>query len=163
MMSNKLRGWVLWVAALAAAVTMCVTWQRNTPRTESLQVLTRFSAALQSGDNAALLDAVVIPKALAARTPTEQTEFVRRSMSGEVSAEGLAMLRKRGQFGPVLEVFPQEATNWAAQAGVKPEDCVAFKLERNSLRAEAVLVREPPLRSGRANPPFRIVRCNNVK
>ena len=46
---------------------------------------------------------------------------------------------KEGLFGPLQEMFPQEAAAWAAQAGVKVEDCVAFKLEQNGLRAEVVL------------------------
>ena len=58
-------------------------------------------------------------------------------------------------FGGLSDVFPIEAAGWAEQAGVKPADCLGFKLERNGIRAEVVLVRE--------GASYRVVRCNNVK
>lgn len=68
---------------------------------------------------------------------------------------GLAVLQREGEFGTLSDLFPAEASTWAEQAGVKPEDCVAFKLDNNGSRSEVVLVRN--------NENFHIVRCNNVK
>jgi len=76
------------------------------------------------------------------------------------------VLKRDGAFGPLANLFPAEAETWAKQAGVKPEDCVAFKLERNGLRAEVVLVRTPdsPLVPRPSSlPGYRILRCNNIK
>jgi hypothetical protein len=85
----------------------------------------------------------------------EQTEFLTKALRDEISPEGLAVLRREGKFGALTDLFPQEAKTWAAQAGVKPEDCVAFRMERDNIRAEVVLVREGEV--------YRVVRCNNVK
>ena len=65
------------------------------------------------------------------------------------------MLQREGSFGLLRTLFPAEAEKWAKQAGVKPEDCVAFKMERTGVRAEVVLLREGQT--------LRVVRCNNVK
>jgi hypothetical protein len=92
--------------------------------------------------------------------PHEQTEFITKALRDELSAEGLEALRKGAQFGPLKELFPAEADAWASQAGVKAEDCVGLRMERNGIRAEVVLVRSP---NHESRPPFRIVRCNNVK
>ena len=62
-------------------------------------------------------------------------------------------------------MFPAEAEGWARQAGVNPDDCVAFKLDRNGLRAEVVLLKPSTLgsQSSTPEPSHRIVRVNNVK
>jgi len=120
-----------------------------------MQCLRSIAAALNAGTADDLLQTVVLPAAVSGRTSAEQTEFLSKALRDEISAEGLAVLRREGKFGPLQELFPQEAATWAAQAGVKPEDCVAFRMERDSIRAEVVLVRE-----GNTH---RVVRCNNVK
>ena len=51
--------------------------------------------------------------------------------------------------------FPGEGGKWAEAFGVDPSDCVAFRAEKNGLRAELVLVK--------TNGFTRILRCNNVK
>lgn len=79
--------------------------------------------------------------AWASRTRAEQIEFISKALRDELSREGLVVLKKEGRFGSLNELFPAEADVWAVQAGVKPEDCVAFRMERNGLRAEVVLVR----------------------
>jgi hypothetical protein len=104
--------------------------------------------------------------ALQSRTPSEQLEFITKALSDEVSLEGLAVLKKEGRFGALKEVFPVEADGWVAQAGVKLEDYVAFRLERNGLRTEVVLActsDSPPATHHSPRHTYRIVRCNNVK
>ena len=81
-------------------------------------------------------------------------EFLRKALQGEISSEGIVALKKDGEFGPLSRVFPKEAAGWANQAGVKAEDCVAFKLERNGQRSEVVLWKQGIT--------FLVLRCNNV-
>ncbi len=57
-------------------------------------------------------------------------EFLTKALRDEISAEGIGALKKDGAFGPLRKMFPTEAETWANQAGVKAEDCVAFKMER---------------------------------
>ena len=96
-----------------------------------------------------------MPEALRSRTTSEQLEFIRKSLHDEISLEGFDVLKKHASYGPLKQLFPAEAAAWAKQAGVNPDDCVAFKLEQNGLKSEVVLVLE--------NQSLKIVRCNNVK
>ena len=112
----------------------------------------------------------MLPRALEGRAPWEQAEFIRKSLRDEVSAEGVEALRKHGAYGPLQQLFPAEAEAWAKQAGVKAEDCVAFKLERHGQLCEVVLIRgggslksEVGGQKSETSDGFRIVRCNNVK
>lgn len=130
-------------------------YRSGEPRRQAVQTLSVLNASLQSNDVEKLLQSIALPAALSDRTPAEQTEFLTKALRDEISAEGLDALRRKGQFGALSHLFADEASAWAEQAGVKPEDCVAFRMERNSIRAEAVLVREGET--------YRVVRCNNVK
>lgn len=153
----KIRFYVLAVglAAFALALFLWHNWKKDEPRRHSFQAVQTFAAALNSGDADALLQTVVLPAAVSGRTSAEQTEFLTKALRDEISPEGLAVLRRQGKFGALTDLFPVEAKTWAEQAGVKPEDCVAFRMERDNIRAEVVLVREGET--------YRIARCNNVK
>lgn len=96
-----------------------------------------------------------MPQVITGQTSAEQTQFLSKALHDEVSPEGIRDLGKYAIFGPLNEVFPQEGSHWATLAGVRPEDCVAFKMEHAGVRAEVVLISD-----GHG---FRIVRCNNVK
>jgi len=110
-----------------------------------------------------LLDRLVLPSALASKTPAEQSEFIRKALRDELSPDGIALLKKRARFGPLLELFPHEATNWAAQAGVEVTNCVAFRLDRpDGLRAEVVLVTQSAIRNPQSATEYRLLRVNNV-
>ena len=168
---------LLLVAALAVGLGGLVwygLWQKGSPRRASLAALEQFDSNLRSGSVVALLDQIALPSALAARTPAEQAEFITKALRDEISPEGLALLKRDGRFGPLTNLFPAEAQSWAARAAVKPEDCVAFRLDRtNAPRAEVVLVRvpdsppatgQPPLAPRSSSlPPYRLVRVNNVR
>lgn len=153
----KTRFYVLAVglAASGLGVLLWYSWKNDEPRRHSFQAVHTFATALNSGNADALLQTVVLPAAVSGRTSAEQAEFLTKALRDEISPEGLVVLRREGKFGPLQELFPQEAATWAEQAGVKPEDCVAFRMERDSIRAEVVLVREDEA--------YRVVRCNNVK
>ena len=130
------RAFGLFVLLIIAAGGAWLWWKAGATRRASVQTLQRFNAALTTGNSADLLNAVVMPAAIQGRTGAEQTEFLTKALRDEISPEGLAVLQRDGAFGPLTNIFPAEAQGWAGQAGVKPEDCVAFKLERNGLRAE---------------------------
>jgi hypothetical protein len=130
-------------------------WRNDAPRRYSFKALDNFCIALNSGNADALLQTVVQPSAVQNRTAAEQAEFLVKALQDEISPEGLAALKREGQFGALKAVFPDEATKWSQQAGVNVDDCVAFKMERGGIRAEVVLLREGQT--------YRVVRCNNVK
>jgi len=146
--------------ALVGGMQSWIGWQRGAPRRPSLDLLHRLDQRLNAASHEDLLSLLALPVGLQSRTPQEQTEFVSKALAGEISSEGLAVLRRDGQFGPLKDVFPQEAEKWAGQAGVKPDDCVAFRFERNGARAEVVLVKRPEAPNTPAA--FRIIRCNDV-
>ena len=143
-------------AVVLSAFTACFLWLRkhDEPRRDSLQALQNLGTAVQANPSA-ILDDIVLPRTLASRTHAERTEFLVKVLRGEISEAGIAALRRHGSFGPLTKLFPNEAESWTKQAGVNPDNCVAFKMERAGVRAEVVLVRE-----GEA---YRVVRCNNVK
>lgn len=140
-------------------------WVHDAPRRQSLDSLTRLDAGLHSANRTDLLQLLVIPAAVQGRTKSEQSEFLVKALTDEISPEGLAVLRKHGDYGPLRKLFPAEAEAWAKSAGVIADDCVAFKLERNGLRAEVILLN--PSRSKAhpsASPPtYRVVRINNLR
>ena len=123
--------------------------------------LQHLDAALRGGSPTALADVLILPTALQGRTEPEQTEFLRKALADEISPEGLAVLQRDGAFGALTNLFPNEGVAWANQAGVNLGDCMAFKLERNGVRAEVVLARDAT--ASDPSKSFRVVRCNNVK
>ena len=142
---------------LVVVVSVVVSPRRKDgqPRRLAIQTLGGLDTAIRTGNSADLLNAICIPAAIQGRTAPEQAQFLSKALADEISSEGLAVLQREGSFGLLRTLFPAEAEKWAKQAGVKPEDCVAFKMERTGVRAEVVLLRE-----GRT---LRVVRCNNVK
>ncbi|MBE0543657.1 MAG: hypothetical protein IH623_20115 [Verrucomicrobia bacterium] len=154
-------------ALLVIALLVAVLSRRmqDAPRRESLAALTRLEMALHSGSRVELAGLLVMPTAIRDHTAPEQSEFLAKALNDEISPEGLAVLKQQGDYGPLKKLFPAEAEAWATQAGVHPDDCVAFKLDRNGLRAEVVLDKPSILNSATttAKPGYRIVRVNNVK
>ena len=130
-------------------------YRGDAPRREALSVMAEVERAIASSHAEKTLPLLALPSSAAAKSPEEKTRWIADVLRDEVSAEGLAEIRRHARFGPLAEVFPAEAQRWADTAGVPVEDCVAFRMERDNIRAEVVLHKSP---SG-----FRIVRCNNVK
>jgi len=153
------RGLIFWLGllfVLGAGGLSLLLLKHNEPKRISLVALDRLDAALKSQDSNKLLDSLVIPKALVGKTPAEQSEFIRKVLRDEITAEGIAELKKNAQFGPLKSMFPEDADRWAGQAGVAADQCVAFRLDRtNGFRAEAVLYQ--------GGDQLRIVRLNNVR
>jgi hypothetical protein len=147
---------------LIVAIVVWLRWKGAEPRRLAVRTLGRLDAALHTGNSPELLKLICTPAAIQGRTAPEQAEFLRKALADEISPEGLAVLERQGSFGPLTNLFPDEAEAWAKQASVKAEDCLAFKLDRNGLRAEVVLARLSTLNS-QPSTCFQIVRCNNVK
>ena len=150
---------------MLAIIALILTWlgawfawdryQRNAPRREALAVLVEMERLLATADAAKVVEQVVMPTSAPVRTPVEQAQWLKDILRDELSPAGIAKLRRSGSFGPLAEIFPDEALRWADAAKVRVGDCVAFRIERNGVRAEVVLLQTA---SG-----FRVVRCNNVK
>lgn len=164
-MSTKVKSGIVLVVVAFIAAALCYWWVQDAPRRQSLASLTRLDGALHSTNRAELLELVIIPAAVQSRSAPEQSKFLAKALNNEISDQGLAELRKAGDYGTLKRIFPTEAEAWARVAGVHPDDCVAFKLERNGVRAEVVLLKpsnyETEATHGKA--PYRIVRVNNVK
>ena len=158
--------WFLVALVAASSAAVWWGWRQGAPKRQALVVVRELAAALSDGSaSEQFLPLLALPQALQQRTPNEQVEFVRKALLEEISAEGLTALQRHGQYGPLAKLFPAEAEAWAAQAGVDPANCVAFRLDRgNGPRAEVVLVKPPASRDNPASAPAcRIVRVNNVK
>jgi hypothetical protein len=152
------------VLLLATGAALWMWWEQGASRRQALDALAKFHQSLLSPDPAPLLNAVFMPVAIVNRTASEQAEFLRKALRDEISPEGLVALQRHGAFGPLTKLFPAEAARWASQAGVKPEDCVAFRLDRtNGFRAEVVLARQSAVRNPQSAFPYRVLRCNNVR
>jgi hypothetical protein len=154
------------IAALAAVVLSFGwrAWQQGAPKREALATVRELAAALSDPASAErALRLLGLPQAMRERTPSEQVEFIRKALQDEITDEGVSVLQRNGQFGPLKSLFPQQAEVWAAQAGAQPADCVAFKLEQDGVCAEVVLAKQPALSTPPSALAYRIVRLNNVK
>ncbi len=155
------RQWALLIVGIAALCGL-IGWfayrrhlEANAPRLEALAFAGRLEETLAGRNRLNVRDFMIVPGAYRQRTAQEQEDFLRKALKDEISPEGLAELKRTGEYGPLLTVFPEEGRKWAKQFGVSPANCVAFKAEKNGLQAELVLVQSSSLR--------RVLRCNNVK
>lgn len=83
--------------------------KKDGPRRNSLATLNRLDVALHSGSSVRLVGSVSLPTAIQFRSAPEQTEFVQKALRDEISPEGLTILRRKGQFGSLTNLFPAEA------------------------------------------------------
>ena len=102
-----------------------------------------------------ILDLVAVPPSIVAQSKTDQSVAIRDFLKDEFSPDGLEALRKGAVFGPLVDVFPEDGKRWAESVGIPTAECVAFRMDRNKIRAEVVLYQTP---TG-----YRILRLNNVK
>ncbi len=131
-------------------------WRKHEqPRQTALRRISLFASALTDPKGTELLEHAILPAAIRALTPSEQVEFLRKALRDEISLEGVQALDRHAQFGGLKSVFPSEADTWSSLAGVRADDCVAFRMERGGVRAEVILLHQGGI--------YRIVRCNNVK
>ena len=98
---------------------------------------------------------VLRPTVAEDKTPEEYQRWLREVLQEEISKEGLAVLAKDAQFGPLLSLFPDQAVAWTSPHSIPPEACLAYRMERAGITAEVVLA---PHQGS-----FKIIRCNNIK
>lgn len=160
-MSSQTKTW--WVVfALLAAGGILVLFvirseffrQRDPAEWNALAVTGQAVTAIMESDHEQLLRTIVAPSHLARFTDAEVADFLGKALSDEVSPEGLEVMRREAQFGRLTELFPEEGPRWAQSAGVRVEDCVAFRLEKLGVVAEIGIV---------TSPAARVIRLNNVR
>ena len=132
-----------------------LVWQHVQPRRVAIIEVSKLADNLANNRGAELLDTILIPVAIQSRTPSEQEQFLAKALADEISSAGVESLKRHAKFGTLKAIFPIEAAAWCSQAGVNEDDCMAFRMERNGIRAEIVLVRE--------GSNFRVLRCKDVK
>ena len=142
------------VAVVAVVLAIFLRWQLAAPRREALQALENLHATLMTGSANLALEQVLLPQAWQDRTRAEQGEFLVKALHDEITPGGIQVLKQRAAFGSLTNLFPGEASKWAAQAGVQPEACVAFRLDHPEFRTEVVLLKQGER--------LRVLRCNNV-
>jgi len=142
------------LGGVLAAFIIHRRYDADEPRRDALAFAGRLEETLAGRNGLAVRDFVIVPGAYRSRTVQEQEDFLRKALKDEISAKGLAELKRIGQYGPLVDVFPESGPKWAKQFGADPGDCVAFKAERNGLLAELVLLQ--------TNSFYRVLRCNNV-
>ena len=146
---------VMLVVAVGLAFTLLFQLrQRRWPRRQALAALTDFESALRSRSDA-LLESVVLPRNMKGKSRQEALDFLQNILRDEISEEGIAVLRKKGRFGSLADIFPDRAERWERQFGVRAEDCVAFRAEIGTITTEVVLFRN--------GQDLRFLRINNVK
>lgn len=141
-----------------AAVIVLYALRPVKPLAESYpatQFLVAFEADLGRNDSKAFLQKVALPATLRDRTQQEQAEFVAKAFRDEISPAGITALMSQGQHGPLRLIFPGEAEKWASVAGVRVDDCMAYRAEKNGIHAELVIATN--------GSSWKIVRLNNVK
>lgn len=124
-------------------------------RETSLLVARQLSECIESGDLGRAKSLLKLPVSMGGKTSEEQERLMSDVLKAEVSQNGLLAINRHGRFGLLREVFPDEAEAWAKAFSVNADDCVAFSMQRNGLRAELVLWNN--------NGEFRVLRCNNVR
>ena len=150
-----------WRIGALLIVVLLVAWfavdryQRAAPRRSAVAALVELHRSLAATDATSVLQRIVLPASAANRTPAEQAQWLGEVLRDEISDAGIDALSRHARFGPLATVFPEDGPRWAESAQVPVGECVAFRMERDGIRAEVVLHQTPD--------GFRILRCNNVK
>jgi len=145
------------IAVIVAFLLAVGSWLliRHNARVAPSTVALEFCRRVESGDASRIREMTKIPAFLSEKTPQEQEHLLLELLSSEISSEGTRKLTSDGQFGSLSDIFPDDADSWAKSFGVSPNDCVAFRMEREGIRAELVLFK--------SNGQYLILRCNNVR
>ena len=153
------RKWLIGLIALgmiAAAASWRIGCLRHRSQEEwkALETASALVGAIVAGGSTQVVSMVALPAGLASGTEQQQFDFILRALRDEVSIDGMAVMRREARFGRLADIFPEDAQAWSSNAGVRVEDCVAFRLEKNGLRSEIVIA---------TNPARRVVRINDVR
>lgn len=152
--SRKLLVLLCLAGAASAAIGIWLGFLHNTPRDQAVDLMGRIDRSLSESDGDTLVALVHPSPAFSHRTRDEKKRWLAEVLRSEISPEGLAILEREGQFGPLIEVFPARGPRWAEIAGAPLEKCSAFRLERGAIQAEVVFVE--------TSEGIQLLRCNNV-
>ncbi len=143
------------IAGACLAALIFSIFKEGAHRREAIQALVELDRLIRNADSAPALAKVILPPSQANAQQDAQAAWLRSTLQDEISDTGIHEMQRHADFGALKELFPVEGLRWAASAQVQPDDCVAFRMERNGITAEVVLHRSA---SG-----MRILRCNNIK
>ena len=146
------------IGALFLAVAVAVFFYHRhatQPRRDCLRVLDSVALSLQGENGSDYRDTVVTPPFLRNSTAPEIRQFIEKALRTELSPAGLQTLSRKGRFGHLGDLFPDEAAGWVEPHGIPVKDCFAFSLEKNGIRVLAVLWRNE-------EGVFRLLRVDNV-
>ena len=146
---------MLLLILVIASILLILRWDKTKPRRDAVRFVHGVYEQLFTANDADVLNKIVLPSSYNTRTDTEKIDFLRKALRDEISEEGLRRIAKEGEFGALLDIFPETGNEWASKAGVGAGDCVAFRLERNGIRSELVVYV--------GTTPNRMVRANNIK
>jgi hypothetical protein len=141
---------------IAGSIVSWLRWSSGAERKAALIPGISLCSAISDNDHASLRGLIPAPEFLKERSPVERDELLMELIGNEISPEGLAVLARDGDFGPLKEIFPGQADSWAGAFGANADDCVAFRLQRNGTTAELVLHRLP-------DATYRVLRCNDIR
>lgn len=77
-----------------AASLFWAAWKRDEPRRKSIHALEQLQSSLSTSSPESLATEVLLPPALAERTVSEQTEFIRKALQDEMSPAGIVALKE---------------------------------------------------------------------
>ncbi|MDB6005879.1 MAG: hypothetical protein JWR15_2866 [Prosthecobacter sp.] len=129
---------------------------RRSQRNHAASAGNQLGETIQRRDLEGMRSLVQAPAFLNDRSQPERDLLTLNLLEGEVSPEGLAILTKDGDFGPLRSIFPSEAESWSKALAVNAEECVAFRLQKGGFTAELVLHRQ-------ADDTYRVLRCNDIR
>lgn len=144
--------WILAIVFITAAAIISREYPWSSPRRRAIQPADRLASAVASRNQAEAAKYVQLPES---SSQLLEGDAIIDTLKEEISPRGVSILARKGQFGPLREVFPAEVDRWAKAFGVNPDHCVAFRMEKDGLRAELVILQQ--------GDSFRVLRCNNVK
>lgn len=137
------------------ATVAAFLWSAGNTKRSSLKTLSNLERVVNGDNQLVLQSMVILPETARNKSQAEADQWLRDVLRDEISKAGIRELKRSARFGSLTEIFPETATVWAEAAGRPPDECFAFRMERNGVTAEVVIV---PDANG-----FRISRCNNVK
>lgn len=128
----------------------------RTERARAISTAYQLNEAVRHQEGDGGNELLIAPPVFAERSHPEMILLMRDLLNSEISAEGLDILAEEGEFGPLKDLFPDQASAWLLPYGLSPDDCVAFKIQRGPLTAELVLHRQP-------DGGFKVLRANDIR
>lgn len=140
---------------VASIIVVFFVREHQRPKREAIAVLQQLEQMVRADSTAQIERVIVVPEVVRDRSPSEKARLLREIFQNEVTTEGIESLRKVGTWGPLLDVFPDEAGRWTESTGIDPARCMALRNDGPDFRSEVVLVND--------DNQLRVLRCNDVR